>query len=110
MEKMDDYNVDLVSKKFENEKSDGIKEDFEKYNISCDVRSENIGKVYYNKELTLNNETVVLDSNEDIAEGLLLTLSKNNEKNLLRNYYDKQGVDVEVTDDNEVYLAQYFCS
>lgn len=87
------------------------------YICSIDTRAvvqqgaENIAQTWYQEPISTKSGTALHENEEDVAEGLVTQWmnSPGHKKNILKTYWNNEGIGIYVTEDDEVFATQNFC-
>ena len=92
---------------------------YEQANYICSIDTgaviqqgaENIAQTWYQEPISTESGTVLHESEEDVAEGLVTQWmnSPGHRKNILKPYWNNEGIGIYVTEDDEVFATQNFC-
>lgn len=96
-----------------------MSERYEQANYICSIDTgsviqqgaENIAQTWYQEPISSRNGTVLHESEEEVAEGLVTQWmnSPGHRKNILKPYWNNEGIGIYVTEDGKVFATQNFC-
>lgn len=85
---------------------------FERFNIECSNKGENLAQTYYMQEVDVNyGSTSLYTSEEELAEGInkQFMASQSHKNNILSEDYSEYGLGLSITEEGKVYVVQEFC-
>lgn len=99
----------------------GVDDRYDDYGYSCridlsgnsyiDGGGENIAQTYYNEDILVNGSTERYTTEEELAAGIVEQWmnSPDHRENLLRPFWENEGIGIHVTSEGEVFATQNFC-
>lgn len=89
-----------------------VEDRFERFNIECPNKGENLAQTYYMQEVDVNyGSTSLYTSEKELAKGInkQFMASQSHKNNILSEDYSEYGLGLSITEDGKVYVVQEFC-